>query len=88
VTGLISSALLVVPRVLNWFLLARRSHVRGLPFAMFAKAPALPNTVDKDWRFKAEVYKGLSAATSRKLNVQSEAAATELQEAAPEEART
>jgi hypothetical protein len=75
----------VVPRVLNWFLLARRSHVRGLPFAMFAKAPALPNTIDKDWRFKAEVYKGLASAMTRKVSVS--LAAEDRQEAAPEEAR-
>jgi hypothetical protein len=56
VTGLISSALLVTPRVLAWVLNARASHTRALPLSMFSKMPLLPNTVDKDWKFKPEVY--------------------------------
>ena len=56
-TGLISGALLVAPRTHKWLVAARSSHVRGLPISLFSAAPVLPNTVDADWRFKAEVYR-------------------------------
>ena len=57
VTGLISSALLVAPRCLAWLLNAQQSYNRGLPLSQFTKLPALANTIDADWRFKAEVYR-------------------------------
>ena len=57
VTGLISSALLVAPRCLAWVLNAQQSYNRGLPLSQFTKLPALANTIDADWRFKAEVYR-------------------------------
>ena len=57
VTGLISGCLLVTPRALKWLVAARTSHVRGLPVSLFAAAPVLPNTIDADWRFKADVYR-------------------------------
>ncbi len=56
VTGLISSALLITPRVLNWLLQARVSCVTGLPVSLFSQRPALPNTIDADFKFKDDLY--------------------------------
>ena len=57
VTGLISSALLVAPRCLAWYLNAQQSYNRGLPMSQFSKMPALANTIDADWRFNDKVYR-------------------------------
>ena len=76
VTGLVSNALLVTPRVLAWLVQARASHVRGLPFSLFTKAALLPNTIDADFRFKDGYFKGITDGHStRMVNLQSTAQA-------------
>ena len=56
VTGLISSCLLIMPRVLNWLLQSHVSYSTGLPISLFTKRPAVPNTIDADFRFNPDVY--------------------------------
>lgn len=52
VTGLISSTLLILPHLGAWWMLARTSWKKAQPLSMFARLPVLPNTIDKDYRFK------------------------------------
>ena len=35
---------------------SRTAYARGLPLSLFSIAPLLPNTVDKDWKFRDGVY--------------------------------
>jgi hypothetical protein len=67
VTGLVSSCMLIVPRVLNWLLQSHVSYSRGLPISLFTKRPALPNTIDADFRFRADVYRPNMRLTQRLL---------------------
>lgn len=56
-TALVSFTLLLAPRVLGWLLNAHRAVATGAPVSFFIKTPALPNTIDADWKFRPEVYK-------------------------------
>lgn len=56
VTGLASALLLIAPRVISWLMWTRRAYTTGVPVSLFAKKPAVPNTIDGDYRFAPNVY--------------------------------
>jgi hypothetical protein len=55
--ALISYTMLLAPRVLGWAINSQRAYSSGAPISLFIKTPALPNTIDADFKYKPEVYK-------------------------------
>jgi hypothetical protein len=65
--ALLSYTLLLAPRVLGWLLNAYRAYFRNEPVSFFIKTPALPNTIDADWKYRPEVYRPRYSAAAATL---------------------